>query len=173
MFAVEPNGPHTAYSTAKFAVKGFSEALLIDLRIHAPHVSLVLVMPGHIGTDIVPNSLRSQGLKEPKDMNAEELVAYRGWLENRHVRVAGLSDDELRTGAQAHIDAFHDHAPVSAASAAEQILAAVVAKRWRVLIGDDARVLDEVARKHPDELYDAKFLASLRDKLLGAEGSSG
>src|SRR6202012_4772938 len=28
--------PHTAYSTAKFAVKGFSEALIEDLRVHAP-----------------------------------------------------------------------------------------------------------------------------------------
>src|SRR5690242_7788412 len=28
---------HTAYSAAKFAVKGFSEALVVDLRAHAPH----------------------------------------------------------------------------------------------------------------------------------------
>lgn len=165
VFAIEPNGPHTAYSTAKFAVKGFSEALLTDLRIHAPHVSLVLVMPGHVGTDIVPNSMRSLGIKQPKDLNAEELVAYRGWLTSRRIPVAGLSDDQLRQGAQAHIDAFHERAPVSAESAAEQILAAVRAKRWRLLIGDDARFLDELARQHPDELYDAQFLASLRDKF--------
>src|SRR5215469_15267375 len=41
-----PGMPHTAYSTAKFAVKGFSEALVEDLRSHAPHVRVVLVMPG-------------------------------------------------------------------------------------------------------------------------------
>ncbi len=29
--------PHTAYSAAKFAVKGFSEALINDLRMNAPH----------------------------------------------------------------------------------------------------------------------------------------
>ena len=45
--------PHTAYSSAKFAVKGFSEALLEDFRINAPHVKVAVVMPGHIGTDIV------------------------------------------------------------------------------------------------------------------------
>jgi NAD(P)-dependent dehydrogenase (short-subunit alcohol dehydrogenase family) len=28
--------PHTAYSAAKFAVKGFTEALITDLRINAP-----------------------------------------------------------------------------------------------------------------------------------------
>src|SRR5262249_57919553 len=33
-----PDVAHTAYSSAKFAVKGFSEALLVDLRLNAPHV---------------------------------------------------------------------------------------------------------------------------------------
>ncbi len=32
------NQAHTAYSSAKFAVKGFTEALINDLRLHAPHV---------------------------------------------------------------------------------------------------------------------------------------
>ena len=30
--------PHTAYSAAKFAVKGFTEALSTDLKINAPHI---------------------------------------------------------------------------------------------------------------------------------------
>jgi len=42
--------PHTAYSAAKFAIRGFTESLLVDLREHAPHVSAVLVMPGHVRT---------------------------------------------------------------------------------------------------------------------------
>ncbi len=42
--------PHTAYSSAKFAIRGFTESLLVDLRAHAPHVSAVLVMPGHVRT---------------------------------------------------------------------------------------------------------------------------
>ena len=56
--------PHTAYSTAKFAVKGFSEALIEDLRISAPHVRVVLVMPGHVATNIVTNSLIAFGVPE-------------------------------------------------------------------------------------------------------------
>jgi NAD(P)-dependent dehydrogenase (short-subunit alcohol dehydrogenase family) len=51
-----PNVPHTAYSAAKFAVKGFTEALMNDLKINAPHIKCSLVMPGHIGTSIVANS---------------------------------------------------------------------------------------------------------------------
>ena len=45
-----PASPHTAYSSAKFAVRGFTESLLVDLRAHAPHVNAVLVMPGHVRT---------------------------------------------------------------------------------------------------------------------------
>ena len=44
--------PHTSYSAAKFAVKGFSEALIDDFRVNAPHVGVSVVMPGHIGTSI-------------------------------------------------------------------------------------------------------------------------
>ena len=51
--AILKGTPHTAYSSAKFAVKGFSEALLEDFRVNAPHVKVAVVMPGHIGTDIV------------------------------------------------------------------------------------------------------------------------
>src|SRR5215218_6643171 len=47
---------HTAYSAAKFAVKGFTEALINDLRLNAPHIKCSVVMPGHIGTAIMSNS---------------------------------------------------------------------------------------------------------------------
>ena len=49
--------PHTAYSAAKFAVKGFTEALITDLAVNAPHVHASVVMPGHIGTNIVASSM--------------------------------------------------------------------------------------------------------------------
>ena len=48
-----PQMAHTAYSSAKFAVKGFTEALVNDFKLHAPHVGVSLVMPGHVGTSIV------------------------------------------------------------------------------------------------------------------------
>ena len=45
-----PGSAHTAYSSAKFAVRGFTEALLVDFHAHAPHLNAVLVMPGHVRT---------------------------------------------------------------------------------------------------------------------------
>jgi NAD(P)-dependent dehydrogenase (short-subunit alcohol dehydrogenase family) len=49
--ALGPGIPNTAYSTAKFAVRGFTEALIEDLRSNAPRVRVVLVMPGHVAYD--------------------------------------------------------------------------------------------------------------------------
>ena len=67
-----PHTAHTAYSAAKFAVKGFTEALVNDFRLNAPHVKVSVVMPGHIGTSIVINSGKILG-HSPKDMSDEEL----------------------------------------------------------------------------------------------------
>ena len=44
--SVGPRIPHTAYCAAKFAVKGFTEALITDLRLNAPHIKCSVVMPG-------------------------------------------------------------------------------------------------------------------------------
>jgi len=65
-----PGMPQTAYSTAKFAVRGFSEALIEDLRVNAPQVKVAVVMPGHVGTDIVVDSLRAP---RPAGPAADEL----------------------------------------------------------------------------------------------------
>jgi NAD(P)-dependent dehydrogenase (short-subunit alcohol dehydrogenase family) len=89
--------PHTAYSTAKFAVKGFSEALIEDLRINAPHVRVVLVMPGHVATNIVANSLIAFGVPEK-----DAVEANRGFYDTAPLSAAGAADvilDGVRSGA--------------------------------------------------------------------------
>ncbi len=50
--------PHTAYASAKFAVRGFTESLRVDFQAHAPHLSAVLVLPGHVRTGM-PSPPRS------------------------------------------------------------------------------------------------------------------
>jgi NAD(P)-dependent dehydrogenase (short-subunit alcohol dehydrogenase family) len=106
---------HTAYSTAKFAVRGFTEALIGDFRVNAPHLSAVLVMPGHVRT----------GMPSPP----------RAWRR---------SFDSL----------FADYRPTTAAGAAAEILAAIRAGRWRVIIGQDAGAIDERVRADPWTAYD-------------------
>jgi NAD(P)-dependent dehydrogenase (short-subunit alcohol dehydrogenase family) len=92
-----PGVPHTAYSTAKFAVKGFSESLIEDLRTNAPHVRVVLVMPGHVATNIVANSLMAFGVPE-----ADALAANQGFYDSAPLSAAGAATvilDGVRAGA--------------------------------------------------------------------------
>src|SRR5262249_7060394 len=149
-FALGPTGPQTAYSAAKFAVKGFSEALITDLRAYAPHVRVALVMPGHIGTPIMANTFRVQGRPSPSAMTRKQLAEMRPMLTRMNVPHETMSDEQLRATLQEFVDRFEKNAPLSAAQAATIILQGVQEKRWRILVGDDARILDQLAREHPD-----------------------
>src|SRR5438046_8108855 len=75
--SVGPGVSHTAYSTAKFAVKGFTEALINDLRLNAPHIKCSVVMPGHIGTSIVSNSRKIQSGSESERLSETEIALAR------------------------------------------------------------------------------------------------
>ena len=148
-----PGMPNTAYCTAKFAVKGFTEALIEDLRVHAPHVHVAVVMPGHIGTNIVTNSWRLHG-KEPAALSTAEVAAARAELLRRGVPVAEATDDAVRQVLEAAGTLFREQAPLDAAGAAAVILEGVRAGRWRILVGDDAVWLDEQVRARPENAYD-------------------
>jgi NAD(P)-dependent dehydrogenase (short-subunit alcohol dehydrogenase family) len=148
-----PGAPHTAYSTAKFAVKGFSEALIEDLRTNAPHVRIALVMPGHVGTGIVGNSLRAFGL-DAEHMTDAELEAARARLIERGLPAGGVPAAELRQRLIKADTDFRDKAPVTAAEAATIILDGVRSGAWRILIGKDAARLDAFVRANPDAAYD-------------------
>ena len=160
-----PGIPHTAYSAAKFAVKGFTEALITDLANNAPHVKASVVMPGHIGTSIAINSGKYFG-REPKEMSSEQLQRVRERLGQRGLDVSGASDDDLRVGMQMQAEAFRDMAPMTAAQAATVILDGVRAERWRILVGDDAVSLDELVRDVPELAYGPEFLPLLRERGL-------
>ena len=121
--ALGPGMPATAYGAAKFAVKGFTEALIEDLRTNAPQVRVAVVMPGHVGTDIIGNTLRAHG-KDPDQM------------------LIDISND------------FRDKAPLSAAQAATIILDGVRSGTWRILVGQDAAMIDERIRANPEAAYD-------------------
>jgi NAD(P)-dependent dehydrogenase (short-subunit alcohol dehydrogenase family) len=156
-----PGRPHTAYSAAKFAVKGFTEALITDLRLNAPHVHASVVMPGHIGTGIVLNSFRYFGL-DPKTVDAEQLVQIRERLASQGIDASDASDEDLRNGMQLQADMFRDMAPTSAEQAATIILDGVRADRWRILVGDDAEQLDRMVREAPENAYEPSFMEQMR-----------
>jgi NAD(P)-dependent dehydrogenase (short-subunit alcohol dehydrogenase family) len=121
---VGPGMPNSAYSTAKFAVRGFTEALIEDLRTNAPQVRVAVVLPGAVGTDILANSRRAHGRP---DLDED---------------LARLEND------------WKDKAPLSAAEAATIILDGVRSGAWRILVGKDVAFVDERIRGNPESAYD-------------------
>ena len=131
-----PDVSHTAYSAAKFAVKGFSEALITDLAINAPHVGVSVVMPGHIGTGIAENSVVVHGGET--DPGVTEMAAT-----------------------------FRNSAPMTADEAAAIILQGVQEAKWRILVGEDAHVLDMAVRADPEDAYQPDFRERLGNHFDG------
>ncbi|MDE0004062.1 MAG: SDR family NAD(P)-dependent oxidoreductase [Rhodospirillaceae bacterium] len=160
-FASGGEVPHVSYSAAKFAVKGFTEGLIGDLAIHAPHVKASLVMPGYVGTSILANSAKVLG-NEPNEMAEDELEALRERFEHGGGELSHLTTEEIRQSMLSEFDSFRDNAPMTAAEAARIILEAVLAGRWRILVGDDARILDGLVRAEPEEAYTAEFFERYR-----------
>jgi NAD(P)-dependent dehydrogenase (short-subunit alcohol dehydrogenase family) len=162
-----PGVPQTAYSTAKFAVRGFTEALIEDLRSNAPQVRVALVLPGHVGTDIVTNSLMALGLPAPErmsDAQTEEIISpsVRASLIQAGVLPEGATPEDVRQFLMRGNADFRDKAPLSAAQAATIILDGVRAGAWRILIGQDATMIDERVRAKPEAAYDyAELFAGL------------
>ncbi len=132
---------HTAYSAAKFAVKGFTEGLVVDFRVNAPHVKVSLVMPGHIGTPILLNSQR-------------EFIAD---------QTGSHKSDPVLGASQATAERFRDFG-LPPTEAAAIILQGVRNETWRILVGADAVSLDLAVRQDPDGAYDPAFVTLLAER---------
>ena len=162
-----PGIPHTAYSAAKFAVKGLSEALIEDFRVNAPNVKVAVVMPGHIGTDIIANSRRVLGLPEPEDMSDEQVRAFQSGLISGFLG-ADASPDEILKAMGLLAEGFKITAPLTAADAAREILDGVRRGKWRILVGRDAELLDASVRSDPEHAYDHKGTGLFAGHIAGS-----
>ena len=151
--------PHTSYSAAKFAVKGFTEALIQDLRLNAPHVNASVVMPGHIGTSIALNSGKILGHADADELSDAEIEEMKKVWISLGAPVHNYSNDQIRQMVKERRESFKTNAPTSAAQAAEIILNGVKEKKWRILVGDDAKNLDKKVRENPEKAYDPDFVS--------------
>ncbi|MCW5746113.1 MAG: SDR family NAD(P)-dependent oxidoreductase [Alphaproteobacteria bacterium] len=159
--SIGPGVPHTAYCAAKFAVRGFTEALITDLQLNAPHIKCSVVMPGHIGTSIVANSRKLQRGDLSDELPAAQVAQIRHHMSAMGRDVANLSDDDIRNMVKERARRFQEEAPTTAAQAARIILDGVKAERWRILVGADAERIDELVRLSPERAYDVDFFQSL------------
>jgi NAD(P)-dependent dehydrogenase (short-subunit alcohol dehydrogenase family) len=104
----------SAYNAAKFAVRGFTDALRIELKSERSPVSCTTVHPGGVKTNIVRN--------------------------------ARLDPETVQSQTEDPGVAFQRIAMTTPQDAAKTILTAVRKDRRRVLIGNDAKVIDLLAR---------------------------
>jgi NAD(P)-dependent dehydrogenase (short-subunit alcohol dehydrogenase family) len=155
--SIGPGISHTAYSAAKFAVKGFTEALMTDLRLNAPHIKCSLVMPGHIGTSIVSNSRKVQNASASDRLSETEVAQARLRMQGMGIDVAAMTDEDVQAAAQERARRFLEEAPTTAAEAARIILEGVKAGQWRILVGEDAKLLDLRVRQSPEQAYEPEF----------------
>jgi NAD(P)-dependent dehydrogenase (short-subunit alcohol dehydrogenase family) len=106
----------SAYNAAKFAVRGFTDTLRMELAIEGAPVSVTTIHPGGIKTNIAKNARIDDSLTE----------------------MAGDAEKARREFERAFI--------TSPEKAARQILAAVQRDKRRALIGPDAKFIDFVSR---------------------------
>ncbi len=106
----------SAYNAAKFAVRGFTDSLRMELEIEGANVSVTTIHPGGIKTNIARNARMDASVRD----------------------VAGDPEKAARDFERAFI--------TSPEKAATQILTAVRRDRRRALIGPDAKAIDLVSR---------------------------
>ena len=162
--------PITAYSTSEFAIKGFSEALIEDLRCNAPQVRVVVVMPGVVNTDIGENSRRALGQPEWQQLSDAELLelipdAGRAVLIAMGQLAEDFTADDLRQAIPRLKNEFRDKG-FTAAQAAAIILDGVRSGAWRILVGEEAKMLDEQVRANPEAAFNYENYAEMYGPLI-------
>jgi NAD(P)-dependent dehydrogenase (short-subunit alcohol dehydrogenase family) len=162
--------PITAYSTSEFAIKGFSEALIEDLRCNAPQVRVVVAMPGVVNTDIAENSRRALGLPAWDELSDAELLELlpdgtRGTLITMGLLAEDFSADDLRQVIRRMKPELQDKG-FTAAQAATIILDGVRSGAWRILVGEEAKMLDEQVRANPEAPFNYENYAEMYGPLI-------
>jgi NAD(P)-dependent dehydrogenase (short-subunit alcohol dehydrogenase family) len=162
--------PITAYATSEFAIKGFSEALVEDLRSNAPQVRVVVAMPGVVNTDIATNSRPALGLPAWEQLSDDELLGMmsdttRSTLVAMGLLPEGFTAEDLRQ-AIPRLKAQVQGQGFTAPQAATIILDGVRSGAWRILVGEEAKMLDEQVRANPEAPFDYENYAQMYGPLI-------
>ncbi|HWO08891.1 MAG TPA: SDR family oxidoreductase [Polyangiaceae bacterium] len=120
VFGITAVPNHGAYNATKFAVRGFTEALRIELAATRSPVSATCVFPGGVRTNIA-----------------------------RRARVRAGVEGTTAASEEASRELFERNCRTTAEGAAAAILRGVRRDRRRVLIGVDARAIDLLVRLAP------------------------
>ena len=139
LFGLTAQPTQSAYNATKFAVRGFTESLRQELDLENCGVSALCVHPGGIRTNIANDARMSDS-----------------------IRTIGMNPEKSAK-------AFNKLLRKPAVEAAQEMLDAVLKDQRRLLIGNDAKVLDLVQRILPTgyqkiTAYATKFSKKLEPK---------
>ena len=140
----------TAYHATKFAVRGFTESLTLEMKETNPNLQIHCVHPGHIGTNIAATARMSD--KDFKDNEARSSI---------------FTKNAPKT--QQEMGELFKEGGMHPSKAAKIILNGVKKKKSRIFIGLDAKLLDLSQRLFPKNyhktwLFFMPLLALLRNK---------
>eukprot|EP00039_Didymoeca_costata_P001476 m.52793 g.52793 ORF g.52793 m.52793 type:complete len:374 (+) comp10818_c0_seq1:52-1173(+) len=168
---------NTPYAAAKFAVKGFAEALRVDMRQHYPHIKVHSVHPGHIGTPLVKNSAKVLGGAVVSDDKLQSLKQeLRRVMFLRKYILSKEKADQLPDMSKEEIDNLDSGQPekfidlqakvfevlgsTSASEAAKIIIDGIESGNERILVGEDAKLLDVIVRCFPVSCYNSSVFTT-------------
>jgi hypothetical protein len=97
-------------------------------------------------------------------MNAAQMAQTRARIASMGRDAASLSDEDVQRLVAEREHRFREEAPTTAAEAAAIILEGVKADRWRILVGNDAHMIDEMVRGSPERAYDIDFFENFAKK---------
>jgi len=125
----------TVYHATKFAVRGFTESLSLEMKETNPNLQIHCVHPGHIGTNIAASARMSD-----EDFNRDESARNSIFTRN-----APQTQEEMG-------DLFREGG-MHPSKAAEIILNGVKKNKSRIFIGLDAKLLDLSQRLFPKHYH--------------------
>eukprot|EP00928_Gymnodinium_smaydae_P075815 TRINITY_DN58827_c0_g1_i1.p1 TRINITY_DN58827_c0_g1~~TRINITY_DN58827_c0_g1_i1.p1 ORF type:complete len:337 (-),score=44.48 TRINITY_DN58827_c0_g1_i1:84-1094(-) len=147
------------YVTSKYAVRGFSEALAMECKLIAPHISVHVVHPGAIATEIVGKAFIYQVDSRALNKRFARLDAS---------RLNAMSDEEKQSIVQAETETLFKKYGYSSKAAADMIVDGVRAGKLRILVGWDAVIMDWWVRAFPTLYwYDAGAALVFISSVIG------
>ena len=126
----------TVYHATKFAVRGFTESLAMEMKETNPNLQIHCVHPGHIGTNIAADARFDE-----ENFNQEETQASNSIFTRNAPKSQKEMGDMFREGG------------MHPSKAAEIILNVVKKNKTRIFIGLDAKLLDLSQRIFPKHYH--------------------
>jgi hypothetical protein len=130
-----------------------------------------------VNTDIATNSRRALGLPQLEQLSDAELMeqipdAGRAILVATGLLAEGFSAADLRQAIPRLKEEFRDKG-FTAPRAAAIILEGVRSGAWRILVGDEAKMLYEQARANPEAPFHHENYAEMYAPLIAQAQASG